>query len=379
MFCSKKKLLPSCPNILTPNKIPTFFIPPKLSSLPDGGGHIGKWLQKKPSDVGVRSSPKALLRSASRHVIQVEDMEPEAETSEQRHHQSIAASILGSPHLSESPHTRRRESLFHQMCYTHGPCDLKPLSPSDPDHIVNWKSSSHDLRHHRFPCGIMDNDTTSSAESSPYSSPLLSRSPEGSPVVPHLGNRLHYCRSLTVNTLTRASSLSTEETSSTDTSPNLPTKENHSSTRASMMHLVPPPILNLDFICCQERLTKETEVALSKGGLLRLSIEYVKELERLRVKLVNAENLYLLYQDPRTINCCVVIYLMPGKLQKQRSTVIRRSRNPIFNEDFYFEGVKKGDLDNLRLKMKVINRGTGMKLDQVLGSSELRLSTIIPL
>lgn len=373
MFCSKKKLLPSCPNILTPDKIPTFFIPPKLSSLPDGGGHVGKWLQKKPSDGGSRSSPRALLRSASRHVIQVEEVEQEAD------HQAMASSILGSPYLSESPHTRRRESLFHQMRHTHGPCDLKPLSPLDPDHILNWKSSSHDLRLQRFSGGVLDSDTASSAESSPYSSPLLNRSPEGSPVIPDPGHRRLFGRPLTLKTLTRASSLSTEEASSTDTSPNLPTKEKHSAPRVSMMHLVPPPIFHLDFICCQERLTRETEVALSKGGLLRLSTEYVKELGRLRVKLVNAEDLYQSCQDPRSISSCVVMYLMPGKLQKQRSTVIRRSRSPIFNEDFYFEGVEKGELENLRLKVKVINRGTGMKLDHTLGSSELRLSAILPL
>ncbi|XP_040267874.1 C2 calcium-dependent domain-containing protein 4D-like [Bufo bufo] len=378
MFCSKKKLPPSCPNILTPDKIPTFFIPPKLSSLPDGGGRVGKWLQKKPSDIGSRSSPWALLTSASSHVIQVEDMEQEAETSGQRHHQSIAASILGSPYLSESPHTRRRESLFHQMCHTHGPCDLKPLSPLDSDHLLNC-NSSHDLRLQRFTCGFLHSDTTSSTDSSPFSSPLLNRSPERSPFSSDPGKDRRYCRALPLKTLTRANSLSTDETSSADTSPKLSSKENHSNSRASMRHLIPPPIFHLDFICCQERLTKETEVTLSKGGLLRLSFEYVKELRRLRVKLVNAENLYPLHQDPRSISCCVMMYLMPGKLQRQRSTVIRRSRNPIFNEDFYFEGVEKGELNNLRLKVKVINRGTGMKLDHVLGTSELRLSTLLPL
>ncbi|XP_056403291.1 C2 calcium-dependent domain-containing protein 4D [Hyla sarda] len=374
MFCSKKKLLPSCPNILTPDKIPKFFIPPKLSSVEDGGDHVGKWLQKNPSD-NSRSSPRALLRSASRHVIQVEDVEQEVDPPGQRSHQSMASSILGSPYLSESPHTRRRESLFHQMCHTHGPCEIKPLSPLDPDHILNWKSSPQDQRLQRFSCGVLDSDTTSSAESSPISSPLLNRGP----IRPSPANPQGYGRSPMTNILTRANSLSTEETSSTDTSPNLPTKQSHSSPRASMLHLVPPPILHLDFICCQERLTRETEVMLSKGGLLRLSLEYVKELLRLRVKLVNAENLYPLYQDPRSISSCVLMYLMPGKLQKQRSTVIRRSRNPIFNEDFYFEGVEKGELGNLRLKVKVINRGTSMKLDQVLGRSELRLATILPL
>ncbi|XP_018430278.1 PREDICTED: C2 calcium-dependent domain-containing protein 4D-like [Nanorana parkeri] len=373
MFCSKKKLLPSCPNIITPDQIPSFFIPPKLSSLPDRGGNVGKWFQKKASDVGSKSTPRALLRSASRHVIEVEDVEQERGSPKQSHGSTMAATIMGSPYLSESPHTRRRESLFHQMCPTHGPCKLKLLSPSDPDCVLSWKASSHDLH-----LVAMESDTTSSTESSPFSSPLLNRCFDRRLVGQASGRQPAISRTLTVKTLTRASSLSTEETSSTDNSPNLPTKEDHGNPRASMVHLVPPPIFHLDFICCQDRLTKETEVALSKGGLIRLSVEYVKELGRLRVKLVNAENLYPLHQDPKIISCCVVMCLMPGKLQKQKSTVIRRSRNPIFNEDFYFEGIEKGELDQLRLKVKVVNRGAGVKRDILLGTNEIQISAILP-
>ncbi|XP_063803928.1 C2 calcium-dependent domain-containing protein 4C-like [Pseudophryne corroboree] len=378
MFCSKKKALASCPNILTPDQIPTFFIPPKLSSFPDGGSHVGMWLQKKMSEPGSGATSKVLLRSASRHVIQVEDVEQETEAPDQRHHPALAATIMTTPYLSESPHTRRRESLFHQMCHTQGPYEVKPLSPLDSDSILSWKSSSHDLSTQQVHYGAMDSDATSSSESSPYGSPLLSRSLVGSSGQVSGRQRL-LCRALTVKNLTRASSLSTEEASSTDTSPNLSSRESRSSSRASMIHLVPPPIFHLDFICCQERLTKETDVQLSKGGLLRLSVEYVKELGRLRVKLVMAENVYPFNQDPKNISCCVVMCLLPGKIQKQRSTIIRRSRNPIFNEDFFFEGIEKGDPDNLSLKVKVINRGTGMKRDHVLGHSQLKLSAILPM
>ncbi|XP_072284084.1 C2 calcium-dependent domain-containing protein 4D [Pyxicephalus adspersus] len=375
MFCSKKKLLPSCPNIITPDQIPSFFIPPKLSSLPDRGGHVGRWFQKKPSDVGSKFSPRTLVRSANCHVIQVEDVEQEIGSPKQKHGSSIADTIMGGPYLSESPHTRRRESLFHQMCPTHGPREPQMLSRSDPDCVLNWKAFSHDFR-----LLTLDSDTTSSTESSPYGSPLLNCSLDRRLRGQTSGNQPTFSPSLTVKTLTRASSLSTEETSSTDTSPNLPTKMDHEENpRSSMVHLVPPPIFHLDFICCQDHLTKETEVTLSKGGLIRLSAEYVKELGRLRVKLVNAENLYPVPQDPKAISCCVVMCLMPGKLQKQRSTVIRRSRNPIFNEDFYFEGVKKEELGQLRLRVKVVNRGNGVKRDTLLGNNEIQLSAILPL
>ncbi|KAM5127406.1 C2 calcium-dependent domain-containing protein 4D-like [Mantella aurantiaca] len=345
MFCTKKKPLPSCPNILTPDQIPSFTIPPKLAQR--AGGHAGGWFQKKALEAGSKPAARALMRSASRHVIQVEEVEREAGSPQLGRGADMASTIMGGPYLSESPHTRRRESLFHQMC----PCELPP------DFISGWRASSHDL--------LMDSDTASSAESSPFSSPLLNR-PSGKPPA----------SSLTVKTLTRASSLSTEETSSADTSPNLPTKEDHP---PSMARLLPPPIYHLDFICLQDRLTKETEVALGRGGgLARLSAEYAGELGRLRVKLVSAENLYPARQDPRAISCCAVLCLMPGKLQKQRSTVIRRSRNPIFNEDFYFEGLGKEELGQRRLRVKVVNRGGGVKRDVLLGANEVQLSAILP-
>ncbi|KAM9294566.1 C2 calcium-dependent domain-containing protein 4C-like [Gastrophryne carolinensis] len=364
MFCSRKKTVPLCPNILTPDQIPSFFIPPSLSSQPEGGGPAGRWLQAKSPN----PTPRALLRSASRHVIQVEDVgQVSAGSPDPRPGSTIEDTVIGG-RLSESPHTRRRESLFHQMCPAHGRCELKPLSPLDPDRNLSWKLSSHDV-HLGF--GTPDSDL-SSTDSSPYSSPMVNRAVNGGQT-PQTFSRILSRET----TLTRASSLSTEENSSTDTSPNLPTKEDHANTRVSMAHLLPPPIFHLDFICCQDRLAKETEVTLSRGGLVRLSVEYVKELGHLRVKLVNAENLYAPHQDPKAISCCVVMCFMPGKLQKQRSTVIRRSRNPIFNEDFYFEGVEKGDLAHKRLRVKVINRGAGMKRDVVLGSGELLLSSVL--
>ncbi|CAH2327355.1 C2 calcium-dependent domain-containing 4C-like [Pelobates cultripes] len=365
MFHSKKKVLSTCPNILTPDQIPKFFIPPKLST-------VKQQHAKSISDTGPNQTPKTLLRSANRHIIQVEYMEPEMGVSEQTHNINFTVPITGSPYLSESPHTRRRESLFH------GNFGMKTLSPSDPDCTLRWRSSSSEIDFGGISDGRLESDTTSSAESSPFSSPLLTHTIAGNLVRQVYRNQQLFCRSESIKTLARASSLSNEETSSTDTSPNVSRKKTQENQGTTMMHLVPPPVFHLDFICCQERLTKETEVMLSKGGLVHLSAEYMKELRRLRVKLVSAENLYPPNQDPKTISCYTVMSLQPGKLQKQRSTVIRRSRNPIFNEDFFFEGVEKGELDTRSLRLKVINRGSGMRRDHFLGHIELLISAILP-
>lgn len=68
---------------------------------------------------------------------------------------------------------------------------------------------------------------------------------------------------------------------------------------------------------------------------------------------------------------------MPGKIQKQRSTVIKRSRNPIFNEDFFFIGVSEDDLYNLSVRMKAVNKGCNMRRDCVLGESEVGLMILL--
>uniref|UniRef100_A0A8C5PY23 C2 domain-containing protein n=1 Tax=Leptobrachium leishanense TaxID=445787 RepID=A0A8C5PY23_9ANUR len=362
------KMLPTCPNILTPDQIPKFIIPPKwqtahMCSVPEPGSKL---------------IPKSLLRSASRHIIQVEPIEPEMGALDQIHSLNFRVPLIGSPYLSESLHTRRRESLFHEMCQTHGHLDLKSLSPLDPDYALRWRSPSSDMDLKRISNGHLESDTTSSTESSPFSSPLLTRTIPVNLVGQVYGNQRLFCRSTSINTLARANSLSNEDTSSTDTSPSVSRKRPQQDHRMAMTHLVPPPAFHLDFICCKERLTKETEVMLCKGGLIHLSTEYMKEAKRLRVKLVSAENLYPLNQDPKTISCFTVMSLQPGKLQKQRSTIIRRSRNPIFNEDFYFEEVEKEELDTWKLRVKVLNRGSGMRRDHLLGHIELLLSAILP-
>ncbi|KAM4690232.1 C2 calcium-dependent domain-containing protein 4D-like [Rhinophrynus dorsalis] len=378
MFRSKKKVVNSCPNILTPDQIPKFFIPPKLSPALARGGPSRLCLQKRSSDIGSKPLQKELIRSANHHIIQVEDVEQDTEAQEQNNHLSFHDTLIGSPYLSESPHTRRRESLFHEKCPTHGSCEGTSLSPLDSEYILSWRSSSADLGLHQLTPGTIDSDTTSSADSSPFNSPLLTRSLAGC-LVKQVYDKQHlFCRTLSVKTLARENSLSTEEISSTDTSPNVPRRESQCGLGVSMVHLVPPPVFHLDFICCQERLTKETEVTLSKGGLLRLSAEYIKEMGRLRVKLVSVENLYPPHQDPKGISCCAMMCLQPGKVQRQRSTVIRRSRNPIFNEDFFFEGVEKEELEIRSLKVKVINQGSSMRRDHLLGHTEIRLSSILP-
>ncbi|KAL8196983.1 UNVERIFIED_CONTAM: hypothetical protein K2H54_005155 [Gekko kuhli] len=392
---------PAFPNILTPDKIPAFCIPPRLVAPP---------ALKSPSPAFQphRCLTEPTLQAASAaeggsslflpHLIQVEsveeimDLEEESTNSDPRSQAALslphfpkAQTSYGFCTLMESPHTRRKESIFHSEALG------LPLPRSRASSYSGQElaSSPIAIAGHQHPLhgrqGTWDSDTASSAESSPFSSPLLGRS------LPRASSLFKTCSQdrLLGKTLrgrgrvgmARAGSLSTDEGSSTDNSPNATRRSSESlldSLASRAYSLSPLPIFPLDFPCSRERLGRESIVFMDRGGQLRLCSEYCSENRRLRIRLISVEGLYEATSwEAKSINCCVTFALMPGKLQKQRSTVIKRSRNPIFNEDFFFVGVPEDDLDALSVRMKVVNRGCSMKRDLVLGESEVSLMHVL--
>lgn len=179
--------------------------------------------------------------------------------------------------------------------------------------------------------------------------------------------------------LSRNNSLSTDEGSSTDNSPNVMRRASEGLVEGlpSSYSLAPPTIFPMDMTLQRERAMKERMVPIGKDGSLRLSAEYCLENQRLRVRLISAEGLYPLSVDPKIINCSVSLSLVPGKVQKQRSTVIRKSRNPIFNEDFFFDSISEEDLRERSLRFKVVNKMSTLKRDYLLGDCDLPLSSIV--
>ncbi|XP_032623881.1 C2 calcium-dependent domain-containing protein 4D [Chelonoidis abingdonii] len=369
--------LPTCPNVLTPDRIPKFFIPPKLSTLYGRalGGSPGS--QQSPQGTGSLETHKALIRAADRHVTHAQSLhqDPMARAEGEAGHQlppACSMSHLVNPGgfllLPESPHTRRRESLFHSMCPPHHiSLDLSPEPGARllPPELRPWRPVSQP--------DALDSDTASSAGSSPFSFPVL-----GHP----LACQAHWGRPLCSRTLDaqaggRASSLSAEEASSTDDSPSFPRRQTEPSWGA-VARLAPPPFSPLDFICRPARVAQENTVALSRGGCLRLSSKYVPASWCLHVRLVSAEGLYPRPCDPQCVGCCVALQLQPGKAQKQRSAVVKRSRSPIFNEDFFFEGLAPHELPARRLRLKAVNKGCGMRQDAVLGKAEVPLPALLP-
>ncbi|XP_041659852.1 C2 calcium-dependent domain-containing protein 4C-like [Cheilinus undulatus] len=389
-------------NVLTPEKIPDFFIPPKLiccppeDSLPPEPQPCSTLRPSSSDNTICSQSPRArssrspcspglfsrsLQKSANRHIIQIEsadepgatdrlraevntNADPQSQTAMSLPYVPKAQTSYGFSTLVESPHTRRKESLFHS-------------DPNSPLTSPNSQRRSQggtllapaDPNPYRYFSGG-ESDTCSSAESSPFNSPLLSRSAS---LLRSIKQETQAKVSRAKRSLARHSSLSTDDCSSADNSPNMQRRR---------MRCPPSPA----FRGCKssgsrstasDLLQREHTVNLHKGGTLRLSTHYDKEAARLRVRVLAAEALYDRQTDPKSINCCVALYLNPGKQQKQRSTIIKNSRNPVFNEDFFFDALPQAQVKSLAMKIKVVNKGTSLRRDVLLGEREVLLSELL--
>uniref|UniRef100_A0A8C5P922 C2 domain-containing protein n=1 Tax=Leptobrachium leishanense TaxID=445787 RepID=A0A8C5P922_9ANUR len=373
----------TCYNVLTPDRIPEFCIPPR---------HQGQ------NDLRMRSRHNSITNlfvSAfearmpcpfEKHIIQVDSIEdPFEEESTNADPQSQAA--LSLPHLPkahtsygfctllESPNTKRKESLFHN-----DPDAMPILLPRSRSSTITCRGvcSLSSFTNRRFRplrrSGTLDSDTASSADSSPFGSPKLNRSLQAS-LLKALNQDGILSRALKANckmSTVRNNSLSTDDESSTDSSPCVTRRSSYDWSQHSLAQS------DIGLLLVPGRFSLDNTVTLNTGGIVRLSAEYHPENSRLRVRLVSAEGLFKQSVDPKNVSCYFSLSLMPGKSQKQRSTLIRGSRNPIFNEDFFFEELESQDLLEKTLKIKAIHKGSCVKRECILGKCKLQLLSILP-
>ncbi|XP_071778814.1 C2 calcium-dependent domain-containing protein 4C-like [Centroberyx gerrardi] len=406
----RRKKASLCPNIITPNSIPEFCIPPKIPNQqepksPDRSKHLAAAKGTRSDSGGPES--EAAREPFGAHVIQVENVDelpygggfsdeestnadPQSQAALSLPHLAKAQTCYGFCTLLESPHTRRKESLFHG---DPGSCGLPLVSPrsrapstfSRPPHCASFSlnrltsrlQSPRVAALHRQ--GTLDSDTASSAECSPFNSPSLARPPPKSSLLKALSHERLLSRTVRKAMLSRNNSLSTDEGSSTDNSPSVVRRasEGLAEPPPGTFGPAPPAVFPADPAPCRDRAAKESLVPVGREGALRLSAEYCPDNRRLRVRLISAEGLYAGPADPKSINCNVSVCLLPGKIQKQRSTVIKRSRNPVFNEDFFFDGICEEDVGNRSLRFKVVNKMSTMKRDYILGDCEILLNSVL--
>ncbi|XP_028269773.1 C2 calcium-dependent domain-containing protein 4C [Parambassis ranga] len=369
-------------NILTPDKIPEFCLPPRLCKR-------SPHLEAEKTPPYKSGQNKTAQSSTSSHTSQV--MMKNVETKDgdisvawkaTKKSLPFSAEVYGLAGMYESPNTRRKESLFHakrpvylfdRSIPTAAPRPAKAMTP--PKKTLSGFSSFFSSR---SLSGSTESETPSSSDSSPLSSPYSVKS---SLYIPSSSPRLKgasSCPSLTDSKVDRGRWKTGDLSLTTSTSIPLSFCDNS-------LTLAPPVLFPLDVLQCQERLQREHVLPLQGRGRVRLSAEHTcssrfSSLSTVRVRVVSVEGLWD-DTDRHTLNCAVNLSLTPGKLQQQWSATIKDCRSPLFNEDFFFTELTHKDLLQLQLRVKVVNKPAAVTLRRVtvIGIISKPLSQLLPI
>ncbi|XP_038558847.1 C2 calcium-dependent domain-containing protein 4C [Micropterus salmoides] len=369
-------------NILTPDKIPEFCLPPRLCKR----SQLLEAEKTAPHLHGQNQIPKSSTSSDTTHVkandVKTKNGDASVACKAIKKPLPFSAEGYGLTGIYESPNTRRKESLFHskrpvymfdRSIATSAPrlaketkVPKKTLSGILPPFLCKSLSET----------GSTESETPSSSDTSPLSSPYSAKS---SLYIPSDSGRLKgstSCPSLIDSREERERWKSLSSTTSPSSPPSL---------EGSSLTLAPPALFPLDVLQCQERLQREQVLPLQGRGKVRLVIEQTtfstntfSSLSTVRVRVVSVEGLWD-GTDRRTQNCAVHLCLTPGKMQQQESATIRNCCNPVFNEDFFFTELSREDLLELQLRLKVVGKpaaGT-LRRGTVIGGISQPLSQLL--
>ncbi|XP_073321882.1 C2 calcium-dependent domain-containing protein 4C [Pagrus major] len=378
-------------NILTPDKIPEFCLPPRLcrrsplletetaepnphsqtqianSRLISNTTHVKAKDVKDVKDLRMKTGDASMALKATQKPL------------------PFSAEGYGLTGIYESPNTRRKESLFHSKCpvymfdrnnRTAAPRLAKETNP--PKKTLSGFLPLF-LSRSLSETGSTETETASSSDSSTLSSPDGAKS---SPYIPSGNRRLKgatSCPSLIDSRESRG--MWKRGGLSLTTSPSCPP-----SLEASSLTLAPTVLFQLDVLQCQER-QREHILPLQGRGKVHLLAEHTtfstntfSPIFTVKVRVVSVEGL-LDDTERRSLNCAVSLCLTPGKLQQQQSTTVRNSHSPVFNEDFFFTELSREDLLELQLRIKVVDKpaaGT-LRRGTIIGAITKPLLQLLPL
>ncbi|XP_072820017.1 C2 calcium-dependent domain-containing protein 4A-like [Vicugna pacos] len=344
LFQGRAGRSPACTNVLTPDRIPEFCIPPRLASCPTLAAVRDFWGEKAGTD------------AAAGHT----DWDPRSQAALSLPHLPRARTVYGFCALLESPHTRRRESLF-----LGGPGSVALLPAPRP-------------RARTYGCGRdAPLPPRGGAPAAPPAAPGTPRPSQDALAPRSRGRRLVRVpeellrRALWARRsrgLARARSVS-----SGDGDEHEDDKRHANSgppTQAPAASPPPPPGPR------PERLEAEGTVALGRaGGALRLAAEYSRAGGRLRVRLLPAEGPAGGAAEPRAPVGCHVSFVLqpPGQTRRPRGAVVRRSRRAVLEQDLCLDGLSEDEVRRLAVRVKAEDRG------RLLGRGELLLGPLLPL
>ncbi|XP_030594053.1 C2 calcium-dependent domain-containing protein 4C [Archocentrus centrarchus] len=354
-FPSKASLSQSLHNnVLTPDKIPEFCLPPRLCKR----SPLVEAEKNPPFVFNQKQIPKSSHFSATTHVKTKDVKTKNGDTSlvwkATKKPLPFSAEGYGLAGIYESPNTRRKESLFHSKRPVYVLDRNMPTAAPRLTKEAHLPKKSLSGFLPVFLCkSLSETWRPSSSDSSPLSSPYCVKSSlYGPPNSGRLKGTVS-CPSLIDNKEDRGK----WKRGGLTASPSSP-----SSLKKNSANLTPPVLFPLDVLQCQERLEREHVLPLQGRGRVRLSAEHAtfsssmsSLFSTVRVRVVSVEGLWN-DTDRQTLNCAVSLCLTPGKLQQQESAIIRNCRSPVFNEDFYFTELSQKDLLEMQLRLKVVDK-----------------------
>lgn len=338
---------PAFSNVLTPGRIPEFCIPPRLPApcapdFPPPAAAVPRRCAAEP-DLWPRGADDGAGRT---------DWDPRSQAALSLPHLPRARTAYGFCALLESPHTRRKESLFlgdPGAATLLQPPAARP-APRPRAHTYSGSGGDAPLgAPGGAPAPAIPGDTLPPRNA-------LSLRPRGL-----LSRALRARRSRGLARARSVSSGDEDEESSADSG------ETPSASPPSSPG--PRP----------ELLEAEGTVTLGRaGGALRLAAEYSPASGRLRIRLLRPEGPAGGAAEPRAVGCRVSLVLQPpGKTRPQRSAVVRRSRKAAFDQDFCFDGLSEDEVRRLAVRVKAENKGLGLKRGRLLGQGELLLGSLL--
>ncbi|XP_025328399.3 LOW QUALITY PROTEIN: C2 calcium-dependent domain-containing protein 4A [Canis lupus dingo] len=322
-------------NVLTPDRIPEFCIPPRLAPCTGVAALRVSW------------SHAAALDAAAGHT----DWDPRSQAALSLPHLPRGRTAYGFCALLESPHTRRKESLFlggpGAAPPRPAPPRAQPRPPPPPP---------------RSPPAPARPRPAPRAPAPPARARRLLRAPEGllSRALRARGSRgLARARSACGGDRDEPPSRAGAPSASASPSPSPSPPPS------------PPPPPGPD--PRPERLEAEGTVALGRaGGALRLAAEYSRASGRLRVRLLGAEGRAAGAGGPRAVGCRVSFVLRPpGQTRPRRSAVVRPSRAAASEQDVWLDGLSEEQLRRLAVRVQAEERG------RLRGQGELLLGALL--
>ncbi|XP_036860174.2 C2 calcium-dependent domain-containing protein 4A [Manis javanica] len=340
----------ACANVLTPDRIPEFCIPPRLASCPALDGLRISWSEKAGSDDGDGRT----------------DWDPRSQAALSLQHLPRARTAYGFCALLESPHTRRRESLF--LGDARGAALLEP-SAARP---------ALRPRAHTYGGGGARGDAPRAPQAEVPSAPGGALQPRDSRAPPPRGRQLLRAPDGLLRRALRArGSRGLAPVRSVSRGDEDQERGAGSRTPARGPSASPPPPPGPQ----PERLEAEGTVALGRaGGALRLAAEYRRASGRLRIGLLRAEGQAAGTAEPRAVGCRLSFVLQPpGKTRQQRGAVVRRSREAAFDQDLCLDGLSEDEVRRLAVRVKAEKQGRGLERGRLRGQGELLLGPLLPL